>query len=304
MTTNNSALDRLTLRSALPQAASASDLVPVTASAAATTPSVVIDGVTAGYGRRIALSDVSLTVASGSLLAVIGPNGAGKSTLLKLIAGLIRPTSGRLSVLGGPPGSAARSIAYLPQAEAVDWEFPVTVREVVTMGRYARLGFGHEPGRLDRERVLAALETVGMADAIDRQIGALSGGQRRRVFLARAIAADPELYLLDEPVTGVDARTQEDLMDVLEAEARAGKTVIATTHDLICAAQRFHQAALINGRLIAQGSAELVLDQELLSETYGGHVLVLPGAGERIVLDDAHHHDEAPGERHYHDESR
>jgi ABC-type Mn2+/Zn2+ transport system ATPase subunit len=304
VTTNNSALDRLTRRSALPRADSDSDSVIVTAPSTAIEPSVVIEGVTAGYGRRIALSDVTLTVASGSLLAVIGPNGAGKSTLLKLIAGLIRPTSGRLSVLGGPPGSAARSIAYLPQAEAVDWEFPVTVREVVTMGRYARLGFGHNPGRLDRERVLAALETVGMADAVNRQIGALSGGQRRRVFLARAIAADPELYLLDEPVTGVDARTQEDLMDVLEAEARAGKTVIATTHDLICAAQRFHQAALINGRLIAQGSAELVLDQELLSETYGGHVLILPGDGERLVLDDAHHHDEAPGERHYHDESR
>jgi ABC-type Mn2+/Zn2+ transport system ATPase subunit len=304
VTTNNSALDRLTRRSALPRVDSDSDSVTVTAPSTAIEPSVVIEGVTAGYGRRIALSDVTLTVASGSLLAVIGPNGAGKSTLLKLIAGLIRPTSGRLSVLGGPPGSAARSIAYLPQAEAVDWEFPVTVREVVTMGRYARLGFGHNPGRLDRERVLAALETVGMADAVNRQIGALSGGQRRRVFLARAIAADPELYLLDEPVTGVDARTQEDLMDVLEAEARAGKTVIATTHDLICAAQRFHQAALINGRLIAQGSAELVLDQELLSETYGGHVLILPGDGERLVLDDAHHHDEAPGERHYHDESR
>jgi ABC-type Mn2+/Zn2+ transport system ATPase subunit len=267
-------------------------------------PSVALERVTAGYGRRIALSDVSLSVAKGSLLAVIGPNGAGKSTLLKLIAGLIRPVSGQITVLGGPPGSVARSIAYLPQAEAVDWEFPVTVREVVTMGRYARLGFGHEPGKLDRERVFAALETVGMADVVDRQIGALSGGQRRRVFLARAIAADPELYLLDEPVTGVDARTQEDLMDVLEAEARAGKTVIATTHDLICAAQRFHQAALINGRLIAQGSAELVLDRKLLSETYGGHVLVLPGDGERMVLDDAHHHDEAPGERHYHDGSR
>jgi ABC-type Mn2+/Zn2+ transport system ATPase subunit len=266
--------------------------------------SVAVEGVTAGYGRRVALDDVSLTVRTGSLLAVIGPNGAGKSTLLKLIAGLIRPTSGSLTVLGGPPGSAARSVAYLPQAEAVDWDFPVTVGEVVMMGRYARLGFGRQPRAVDRERVAAALETVGMADAVDRQIGALSGGQRRRVFLARAIAAEPELYLLDEPVTGVDARTQEELMDVLEAEARAGKTVIATTHDLICAAQRFHQAALINGRLIAQGSADLVLDQKLLSETYGGHVLVLPGDGERMVLDDAHHHDDAPGERHFHDESR
>jgi ABC-type Mn2+/Zn2+ transport system ATPase subunit len=267
--------------------------------------SVVVEHVSASYGRRIALDDVSLTVRQGSLLAVIGPNGAGKSTLLKLIAGLIRPTSGTLSVLGGPPGSAARAVAYLPQAEAVDWEFPVTVGEVVMMGRYARLGFGRQPGPKDRERVAAALQTVGMADAVDRQIGALSGGQRRRVFLARAIAADPELYLLDEPVTGVDARTQEELMDVLEAEARAGKTVIATTHDLICAAQRFHEAAFLNGRLIAQGPAELVMDQKLLSETYGGHVLVLPGDGGRLVLDDAHHHDEsASGERHFHDERR
>ena len=268
-------------------------------------PAVEVDGVTAGYGRRVALTDVSLDVQQGSLLAVIGPNGAGKSTLLKLIAGLLKPTAGRLTVLGGPPGSAARQVAYLPQAEAVDWDFPVTVGEVVMMGRYARLGFGRQPGPVDRERVAAALETVGMADAADRQIGALSGGQRRRVFLARAIAAEPELYLLDEPVTGVDVTTQEELMDVLEGEARAGKTVIATTHDLICAAQRFHQAALINGRVVAQGPAELVLDQRLLAETYGGHVLVLPGDGGRMVLDDAHHHDDAPpGERHFHDERR
>jgi ABC-type Mn2+/Zn2+ transport system ATPase subunit len=265
-------------------------------------PVVALDGVSAGYAKRMALADVTLTVAPGSLLAVIGPNGAGKSTLLKLIAGLMRPASGRITVLGGPPGSAASSIAYLPQAEAVDWDFPVTVREVVMMGRYARLGFRHQPGRADRERVAAALETVGMADAGDRQIGALSGGQRRRVFLARAIAADPELYLLDEPVTGVDPVTQEELMDVLEGEARAGKTVIATTHDLICAAQRFHQAALLSGRLVAHGSADLVLDRRLLSATYGGHVLVLPGEDQGLVIDDAHHHDQAPrGEHHYHD---
>ena len=171
------------------------------------------------------------------------------------------------------------------------------------MGRYARIGFGRRPSADDRRRVAAALETVGMAGERNRQIGALSGGQRRRVFLARALAADPELYLLDEPVTGVDATTQEELMDVLEAEARAGKTVIASTHDLICAAQRFHQAAFLNGRVVATGPAEMVLDRQLLSDTYGGHVLILPGDGDRLVLDDAHHHDEAAGgERHFHDE--
>jgi manganese/iron transport system ATP-binding protein/manganese/zinc/iron transport system ATP- binding protein len=266
---------------------------------------VAFDHVTVGYGDRPALTDVSLSVQPGSLLAVIGPNGAGKSTLLKVVAGVLRPWSGTVTVLGGQPGASSRRIAYLPQAEVVDWEFPVTVGEVVMMGRYGLLGFGRSPGARDRARVDQALSMVGMEDAVNRQIGALSGGQRRRVFLARALATEPELYLLDEPVTGVDARTQEDLMDILEGEARAGKTIIATTHDLICAAQRFHQAAFINGRVVAAGPANLVLDQDLLAETYGGHVLVLPGDdGRRLVIDDAHHHDEAPGERHYHDESR
>jgi manganese/iron transport system ATP-binding protein/manganese/zinc/iron transport system ATP- binding protein len=266
---------------------------------------VAFDHVTVGYGDRPALTDVSLSVQPGSLLAVIGPNGAGKSTLLKVVAGVLRPWSGTVTVLGGRPGASSRRIAYLPQAEVVDWEFPVTVGEVVMMGRYGQLGFGRSPGARDRVRVDQALSMVGMADAMNRQIGALSGGQRRRVFLARALATEPDLYLLDEPVTGVDARTQEDLMDILEGEARAGKTIIATTHDLICAAQRFHQAAFINGRIVAAGPANLVLDQDLLAETYGGHVLVLPGDdGRRLVIDDAHHHDEAPGERHYHDESR
>ena len=266
-------------------------------------PAVRLVDVTTGYGQRVALANVSLSIRAGSLLAVIGPNGAGKSTLLKTIAGLLRPFSGTVEVLGGPPGREARRIAYVPQAEVVDWGFPVTVGDVVMMGRVPLIGVGRSPAAEDRGAVRDALETVGMSDAVNRQIGALSGGQRRRVFLARAIAARPDLYLLDEPVTGVDATTQEDLMDVLEAEARAGRTVVATTHDLACAAHRFHQAAFVNGRIVATGSAEMVLDPELLAATYGGHVIVLP-AGERTVIDDAHHHDEAPaGERHFHDGS-
>jgi len=244
---------------------------------------VSLDHVSAGYGERMALSDVSLQVARGSLLAVVGPNGAGKSTLLKVMAGLLRPFSGSVRILGEPVGRAARRVAYLPQAEAVDWQFPVAVA--------------------DREHVEHALQTVRMHDLRSRQIGALSGGQRRRVFLARAIAAEPDLFLLDEPVTGVDATTQEELMDVLEAQTRLGRTVVASTHDLLCAAQRFHQAAFINGRVVATGPAQLVLDQRLLAETYGGHVLILQGdGGTTVALDDAHHHDQAPGrERHFHD---
>jgi ABC-type Mn2+/Zn2+ transport system ATPase subunit len=183
----------------------------------------------------------------------------------------------------------------------------VTVGEVVMMGRYPSIGIGRRAGPIDREAVADALETVGMTAERDRQIGALSGGQRRRVFLARALAAGPDLYLLDEPVTGVDATTQEDLMDVLEAEARAGKTVVATTHDLACAAHRFQDAALVNRRIVASGPAkDLVLDQRLLAETYGGHVLVLPDlTGGTLVLDDAHHHDQAAGrEPHYHEDAR
>ncbi|MBA2255319.1 MAG: metal ABC transporter ATP-binding protein [Chloroflexi bacterium] len=267
---------------------------------------VRLDDVTVGYGARLALSHVTLEVPAGSLLAVIGPNGAGKSTLIKVMAGLLKPWSGRIETLGGPSGANARRIAYVPQAELVDWHFPVSVGDVVTMGRYPLIGIGRRPGARDRELVTRALVTVGMERLADRQIGALSGGQRRRVFLARALAAEPDLYLLDEPVTGVDATTQEDLMDVLEAETRTGKTVIATTHDLLCAAQRFHDVAFVNQRLVSTGPAGSVFDQRLLAETYGGHVLILQGElGTTVALDDAHHHDDAAGnERHYHEEGR
>jgi ABC-type Mn2+/Zn2+ transport system ATPase subunit len=265
------------------------------------TPAVRLHHVTSGYGSRIALTDVDLEIARGSLLAVIGPNGAGKSTLLKTIAGLLAPFSGTVEIFGQPPRLAAKRIAYVPQAELVDWGFPVTVGDVVMMGRVPLIGMGRAAGRLDREAVAAALETVHMTTERNRQIGALSGGQRRRVFLAKALAAQPDLYLLDEPVTGVDVTTQEDLMAILEAESNAGRTVVATTHDLASAAHHFHQAAFVNGRIVAFGPADLVMDPALLTATYGGHVIVLP-AGDRTIIDDAHHHDDAPGnERHFHE---
>ncbi len=262
---------------------------------------VWLSDVSAGYDDRVALEHINLAVEAGSLLAVVGPNGAGKSTLLKVTAGLLRPMAGRVEVLGHPPGEQARRVAYVPQAESVDWAFPVTVAEVVMMGRYALLGPLRRPGPRDRAAVSEALEMVGMAAHRGRQIGRLSGGQRRRVFLARALAAHPDLYLLDEPVTGIDAATQEELMDILEAEARLGKTVVATTHDLACAAQRFQRVAAINRTVIAHGPSALVLDPEILSRTYGGHLLVL--GGQAVLLDDAHHHDEGTGEWHFHEGS-
>jgi ABC-type Mn2+/Zn2+ transport system ATPase subunit len=263
---------------------------------------VWLSDVTVGYGDRVALENVNLAVEAGSLLAVVGPNGAGKSTLLKLMAGLLRPWHGRVEVLGHPAGQQARRVAYVPQAELVDWGFPVTVNDVVMMGRYPALGRFRRPGTEDYRAVAAALEQVGMSDHASTQIGSLSVGQRRRVFLARALAAGPDLFLLDEPVTGVDATTQEDLMDILEAEARSGKTVVATTHDLACAAQRFQQVATVNRSIVAHGPSSLILDPDVLAQTYGGHLLVL--GGRTVVLDDAHHHDDAPaGEKHFHEGS-
>jgi len=262
---------------------------------------VWLSGVTTGYDDRPAIEDVDLAVPAGTLLAVVGPNGAGKSTLLKVMAGLLPAWKGRVEVLGGAPGREARRVAYVPQAETVDWTFPVTAADVVMMGRYPLLGPLRRPGRVDRRLVDEALEKVGMADHRRSQIGRLSGGQRRRVFLARALAADPALYLLDEPVTGIDATTQEDLMDILETEAGRGRTVVATTHDLAAAAQRFQRVAAINRTVIVDGPAAMILDPDVLARIYGGHLLVL---GERtVLLDDAHHHDQpAEGEVHYHDQ--
>jgi ABC-type Mn2+/Zn2+ transport system ATPase subunit len=263
---------------------------------------VWLASIEAGYDERVVLEDVSLVIEPGALLAVVGPNGAGKSTLLKIMAGLLRPWRGRVEVLGAPPGVEARRVAYVPQAELVDWAFPVTVADVVMMGRYPRLGPVRRPGRDDHRAVREALEKVGMAGHAGTQIGRLSGGQRRRVFLARALAGQPDIYLLDEPVTGIDATTQEDLMDILEAESSGGRTVIATTHDLGCAADRFRRVLAINRTVIAHGSSDLVTDPDVLTRTYGGHLLML--GGRTVLLDDAHHHDqEAPGERHFHEEA-
>jgi ABC-type Mn2+/Zn2+ transport system ATPase subunit len=265
-------------------------------------PAIRLRGVKAGYGDRVALEDVDLEIPVGALVAVVGPNGGGKSTLLKLVAGVLKPWTGSVEVLGAPAGREAHRVAYVPQAELVDWAFPVNVWNVAMMGRYPRLGPLRQPGRADRDAVEAALDRVGMLDRARTPIGALSGGQRRRAFLARAIAAEVDLYLLDEPVTGVDVPTQEAIMELLSAEAEKGKAVVASTHDLGAAVRHFRSVVAINRRIVAAGPSALLTDPDILSQTYGGHLLVL---GDSLgILDDSHHHDDpaGPAERHFHDD--
>ena len=261
----------------------------------APSPAIRLVGVPAGYGDRVALEHVDLEIPVGALVAVVGPNGGGKSTLLKLIAGVLKPWTGSVEVLGAAAGREAHRVAYVPQAELVDWSFPVNVWNVAMMGRYPRLGPLRQPGRADREAVAAALERVGMLDRARSPIGALSGGQRRRAFLARAMAAEVDLYLLDEPVTGVDVPTQEAIMELLSAEAEKGKAVVATTHDLGAAVKHFKSIVAVNRRIVAAGPAALLTNPDILSQTYGGHLLVL---GENLgILDDSHHHDDQRGGR-------
>jgi ABC-type Mn2+/Zn2+ transport system ATPase subunit len=273
------------------------------AAGAPVAPAVRLRSVSVGYDDRPVLEDVDLDIESGSLLAIFGPNGGGKTTLLKLIGGILRPWTGTVEVFGRPPGEIAHRIAYVPQAELVDWSFPVTVWNVAMMGRYPQLGPLRQPSSADRDAVRSALERVGMLGESRTQIGRLSGGQRRRAFLARAIAAEPDLYLLDEPVTGVDVPTQEDLMALLTIEAQRGRTIVATTHDLAAVNRHFAQVVAVNRRVITSGPAELVRDPDVLARTYGGHLLVF---GDRaVLLDDAHHHDTESGiEEHFHEERR
>jgi len=251
---------------------------------------VTVSGVRAGYPGRVVLEDVSLRVGPGELVAVVGPNGSGKSTLLKVLAGLLRPLVGDVKVVGAPPGRQPLKIAYLPQAEAVDWSFPVSVRDVVLMGRYRRAGWLRTTGRDDAQAAERALELTGIRDLADRQIGELSGGQQRRAFLARSLAQDPAVYLLDEPVTGVDPTTEDDLMAILAEERRAGKTVLASTHDLAGVAEHFTRLISLNRTVVADGPADLVRDANVLRATYGGHLIQFD-RGDVLLIDDPHHAD-------------
>lgn len=237
-------------------------------------PLLTIDRLSVAYGPVLALQNVSLELPGSSLVGVIGPNGAGKSSLLKGMLGMV-PASGKVSVAGQPLAQARQRVSYVPQRSEVRWDFPITVEEVVMMGRYKHIGWVKFPGKNDRRIVAETLEQVGMYELRHRQISQLSGGQQQRVFVARALAQQGDIMLLDEPLTGVDTTSQEVIMSLLETQRKAGKLIVMATHDLNTAAKECNLVCCINHRLIAFGPSQEIFKPEVLAETYGGSVLTV-----------------------------
>ncbi len=235
---------------------------------------VEVRNLTVSYQSKPALLDVSVKVESDQLVGVIGPNGAGKSTFVKSILGFVKPDVGEVFINGKDVQHAKGQVAYVPQRGAVDWDFPITVKEVVLMGRYQQIPWYKNPGSEDLDIAMEALDMVRMTDFSKRQIGQLSGGQQQRVFLARALAQGADTLLLDEPFAGVDAATERAILDVLERAKNAGKTLIVVHHDLVTAAEYFDKLILIKQRLYAYGPPQAVLQEDLLSEVYEGKLRI------------------------------
>ncbi|MEO0343066.1 MAG: metal ABC transporter ATP-binding protein [Pseudomonadota bacterium] len=233
-----------------------------------------ISGMTVSYGEKPAVFSVDAVFPVGSMSAIIGPNGAGKSTLLKAVLGVVPSLSGEVRVFNSSVNQARGRIAYVPQRASVDWDFPTTALDVVLMGRYYQTGlFGRLRGS-EKTKAIACLERVGMDGFADRQIGQLSGGQQQRVFLARALAQDADLYLLDEPFSGVDAATERAIIGVLKSLNAQGRTVIAVHHDLTTVQDYFDHVFMINIRKVAEGPVETHFTSENLSSAYGGRLAV------------------------------
>ena len=230
-----------------------------------------VRGVSVRYDDVLALDEVSLRVPVGTVCALIGMNGSGKSTLFKSIIGAISPASGSVTIGGRPPRAARRTgaVSYVPQAEDIDWAFPISVREVVLTGRYGHLGLTRRPRRADQIAVDAALARVELTDYQGRQIGKLSGGQRQRAFVARALAQEASVLLLDGPFAGVDKRSEAALTALLRDAARSGTTVLISTHDLHSVPQLADQAVLLQQRVLAHGSPADVVTPENLIRAFG-----------------------------------
>jgi manganese/zinc/iron transport system ATP- binding protein len=241
-----------------------------------------IHDMTVAYHRRPVLWDVDLAVPEGKLVGIVGPNGAGKTTLIKAALGLVPLASGKVEIYGKPYAEQRHLVGYVPQRESVDWDFPVTVRDVVLMGTYGRLGWFRRPGRAERELADKCLDQVGMRSYSKRQIRQLSGGQQQRVFLARALAEEAKVYFLDEPFSGVDAATEQAIVTLLQALRSAGKTVFVVHHDLQTVREYFDYVILLNMRLVACGPVEDTFTNDNLQKTYGGRLTLLDEAAEAM----------------------
>jgi manganese/zinc/iron transport system ATP- binding protein len=244
---------------------------------------VAIHDMTVAYNRKPVLWDVDLDVPEGTLVGIIGPNGAGKSTLIKAVLDLMPRASGDVMIYGKPYKEQSSRVAYVPQRESVDWDFPVDALDVVTMGRYARIGWCRPVTRSHREHAREALARVGMADYAHRQISQLSGGQQQRVFLARALAQEADIYFMDEPFAGVDAATEKVIVDMLRTLRSAGKTVLAVHHDLQTVPEYFDHVIMLNMRVVAAGPTAEVFTRENLHKTYGGRLTLLDEAAEAVA---------------------
>jgi manganese/zinc/iron transport system ATP- binding protein len=248
---------------------------------------IKVEDLTVAYRDRPVLWDVDLDVPAGVLMSIVGPNGAGKTTLIKTVMNLVRPVAGNVLVFGRPYAEQRRLVGYVPQRNSVDWDFPTTVLDVVTMGRYGTLGWIRRPGSRERSLALEALDKVGMGEFVDRQISQLSGGQQQRVFLARALVQEAQVYLMDEPFQGVDATTERAIVSLLQSLRAAGKTVVVVHHDLQTVPDYFDWVALLNVRRIASGPVSEVFNEKNLRLAYGGRVAFLGQHTHRESLPDA-----------------
>lgn len=245
-------------------------------------PILEIHDLTVSYDQNPVLWNVDLSLPVGKLIGILGPNGAGKSTLIKAIMGLITPTSGYVKVFDKPLNDVRARISYVPQRESVDWNFPASVLDVVMMGTYGKLGLFRRPGKKEKELAIKSLKQVGMNGFVDRQISELSGGQQQRVFIARALAQEADLYLMDEPFAGVDMSTETAIFQLLQEMTAAGKTVIVVHHDIHSAMTFFDWLIMLNLHLVASGPKELVMNEEMLRKTYGGKLNLLTRVTDMI----------------------
>lgn len=248
-------------------------------------PLLSTEGLSLKYETGTALENISFKVNAGERIAVIGPNGAGKSSLFKIIAGVTKPTSGSIRIYGSEP-SGHICIAYLPQRSHVDWHFPASVDEVVMMGRVSKIGFLKRPSENDRNIVRDALDIVGLSAMSKRQISQLSGGQQQRVFIARALAQEAELMLMDEPMAGLDANSEESIFKILDQLKKRNVTVLLSLHDMQMASEKFEKVMLINHKLLGFGDAAEVFNSRALLDAYGGHLHILKDKNGEIAISD------------------